>query len=299
MAKKPSESDAPETAPAKKTVTRKPASRKAAEPKKTADKTAPKTTKKKVVAKEAPAVKEPKKEVKEVSVSTPSEKKAPAKSRSNVKNKKPQAQVKEVPAESSVKVADKAPAEKVNTSPAPKVEQKKNNGAPKVFRESFKRPHKQEHREQRDDRKEKSEISEFSPSDAAFAQPETVGGGNDFAANKRKRRRRNKKGNQQTTEERIPNFAHENAHRDLDAKKLSARAWKIFLAEVTEEGLALVDDHTAREAARRSFRCAELFMIEEDRRKHHHRHVKPTPPVETITPIQEAEIDQESDLSED
>ena len=42
----------------------------------------------------------------------------------------------------------------------------------------------------------------------------------------------------------------------------------MFLAEVSEEGLALMDDQTAREAARRAFRCAEFFMMEEARRKH-------------------------------
>mgnify|MGYP000750889431 CR=1 FL=1 len=53
----------------------------------------------------------------------------------------------------------------------------------------------------------------------------------------------------------------------LDGKKVAARAGKRFRAEVSEEGLARVDDQTAREAARRAFRCAEFFRMEESRRK--------------------------------
>ena len=45
------------------------------------------------------------------------------------------------------------------------------------------------------------------------------------------------------------------------------RAWKIFLGEVTEEGLALMDDRTAAEASRRAFRVAELFLIEAARHR--------------------------------
>ena len=48
----------------------------------------------------------------------------------------------------------------------------------------------------------------------------------------------------------------------VDAEKLTAHAWKIFKGEVTEEGLALMDDSTAAETARRAFRVAELFLIE-------------------------------------
>ena len=45
------------------------------------------------------------------------------------------------------------------------------------------------------------------------------------------------------------------------------RAWKIYLGEVTEEGLALMDDRTAAEASRRAFRVAELFLTEAARRR--------------------------------
>ena len=98
-----------------------------------------------------------------------------------------------------------------------------------------------------------------------FAQPETVGGASEGPFNKRKRRRRNKKGG--GSEDRQP-MQDAASLKQLDCKKVASRAWKMFLAEVSEEGLALMDDQTAREAARRAFRCAEFFMMEEARRKH-------------------------------
>jgi len=49
----------------------------------------------------------------------------------------------------------------------------------------------------------------------------------------------------------------------LDDKKVAKRAWKIFLGEVGEEGLALIADKDAREMARRSLRVAEIYSREE------------------------------------
>lgn len=114
---------------------------------------------------------------------------------------------------------------------------------------------------------EKQEQPEYKPErfdNDAFAQPETVGG-ELIIGGKRKRRRRNKKGN--GIEERVNPQEQPQGPRQLDVKKIAKRAWKLFLAEVSEEGLALMDDHVAREASRRAFRCAELFTIEESRRK--------------------------------
>jgi hypothetical protein len=50
----------------------------------------------------------------------------------------------------------------------------------------------------------------------------------------------------------------------LDAKMVAKRAWKIFLSEVSEEGLALIADKDAREFARRSLRVAEIYSLEEE-----------------------------------
>ena len=52
----------------------------------------------------------------------------------------------------------------------------------------------------------------------------------------------------------------------LDPEKVSKKAWSIFLAEVSEEGVALITDNDARELSRRCFRLAELFLQEEQRR---------------------------------
>jgi hypothetical protein len=54
--------------------------------------------------------------------------------------------------------------------------------------------------------------------------------------------------------------------RNVDPGKLAKNAWKIYLAEVSEEGVALIGDNDARELARRCFRLAEIFLEEEDRR---------------------------------
>lgn len=51
----------------------------------------------------------------------------------------------------------------------------------------------------------------------------------------------------------------------VDPETLARRAWKIFLAEVSEEGVALIGDQDARELARRCFRLAELFIEEQSR----------------------------------
>jgi len=51
-----------------------------------------------------------------------------------------------------------------------------------------------------------------------------------------------------------------------DADKIAKNAWKIFLAEVGEEGVALIADNDARELARRCFRLSEIFLEEESRR---------------------------------
>ena len=52
----------------------------------------------------------------------------------------------------------------------------------------------------------------------------------------------------------------------VDPEILARKAWKIFLAEVSEEGVALIGDQDARELARRCFRLAETFLEEQTRR---------------------------------
>ena len=54
--------------------------------------------------------------------------------------------------------------------------------------------------------------------------------------------------------------------RKHDPEQIAKKAWKIFLSEVSEEGVALINDNDARELARRCFRLSEIFLDEVDRR---------------------------------
>lgn len=65
-----------------------------------------------------------------------------------------------------------------------------------------------------------------------------------------------------------PTAMHAAPRPKLDAEEIAKKAWKIFLAEVSEEGLALIGDNDARELSRRSFRLAEVFVEEAARRAH-------------------------------
>jgi hypothetical protein len=53
----------------------------------------------------------------------------------------------------------------------------------------------------------------------------------------------------------------------IDPELLTKMAWKIYLAEVSEEGVALIGDGDARDLARRCFRLAEIFIEEQSRRR--------------------------------
>jgi hypothetical protein len=54
--------------------------------------------------------------------------------------------------------------------------------------------------------------------------------------------------------------------RKVDPDLVAKKAWKIYLAEVSEEGVALIGDNDAKELARRCFRLAEIFLDETVRR---------------------------------
>ena len=53
----------------------------------------------------------------------------------------------------------------------------------------------------------------------------------------------------------------------IDPGLLTKMAWKIFLAEVSEEGVALIADNDAKDLSRRCFRLAEIFVEEQMRRR--------------------------------
>lgn len=293
MAKKPLEPSTPEVkatkkAPVKKAPVKKSVTKKVTEKptKKPAEKATPvevqqpKTVKpetkapaKKIVAK--PAKQVVAKKTKTVPAKASEEAATPATSavekpvKKTLANKKPvekKAPVAEKKQKPEVKKAE-APEKAVAPAPAPVAEvadtEVKHVPTQKPFvrRESI-RPVRMPQQPQL----EKQEQPEYKPErfdNDTFAQPETVGG-ELIIGGKRKRRRRNKKGN--GIEERMTPQEPQGP-RQLDVKKIAKRAWKLFLAEVSEEGLALMDDHVAREASRRAFRCAELFTLEESRRK--------------------------------
>ncbi len=127
-------------------------------------------------------------------------------------------------------------------------------------------------------------------SDWPEPEPATSGGASGPENPKRKRRRKKGKGGGQSP----VNAAAENESSDessdapstavtqqpqqqprqnqpqrvkVDAEQLAKFAWKIYLAEVSEEGVALVGDNDARELSRRCFRLAEIFLEEQARRR--------------------------------
>ncbi len=59
---------------------------------------------------------------------------------------------------------------------------------------------------------------------------------------------------------------HQQPRNSLNPEILAKKAWKIFLAEVSEEGVALISDHDARELSKRCFRLAEIFIEEQSRK---------------------------------
>ena len=80
------------------------------------------------------------------------------------------------------------------------------------------------------------------------------------------RRLRNRGRNRGRNERNDRNEKREEAPRSsISAKHLKKKAWKIFESEVTEEGLALLDDNGLREYARSSFNAARIFLEEAGR----------------------------------
>jgi hypothetical protein len=110
-------------------------------------------------------------------------------------------------------------------------------------------------------------------------------GGSELPGNPKKRRRRKKKHGQGAQQSQTHPHAvsppaeapvaapeapapamHAAPRPKLDPELVAKKAWKMFQAEVGEEGLALIDDHDAREISRRCFRLAEIFLEEAARR---------------------------------
>ena len=86
-----------------------------------------------------------------------------------------------------------------------------------------------------------------------------AGGGQDNNANGNKRKRRRNRNRKDRDTQSSP---MNNSSTSIDVAELKRRAWKIFLGEVNEEGLALMDERISAEAARRAFSVAECFLVE-------------------------------------
>jgi hypothetical protein len=121
--------------------------------------------------------------------------------------------------------------------------------------------------------------------EADWPEPEKPSSGTPQDRPKKKRRRKKGKGGQSPTppSDDVPSTtkdspsdpspprpsqsskSHERS--SIDPQLLAKRAWRIFLAEVSEEGVALIGDNDAKDLARRCFRLAEIFIEEQSRHR--------------------------------
>ena len=146
--------------------------------------------------------------------------------------------------------------------PQPQHQQQKHEQQPKAESAPAPAPKPAEQHEDRASDIENPDAAPQLPPAPGFAAPETVGG-SEGGSNSRRKRRRNRNRNRENAQQ----PQQPQATPQVDPQELVRRAWKIFLGEVTEEGLALMDDRTAAEASRRAFRVAELFLIEAARHR--------------------------------
>jgi hypothetical protein len=82
---------------------------------------------------------------------------------------------------------------------------------------------------------------------------------------KERERRDNERRDQQKREQERRERERIQELRSLDVDSICNKAWDIYSAEVKEEGVELFPDNDARELCKRSFRLAEIFLLEEAR----------------------------------
>lgn len=140
---------------------------------------------------------------------------------------------------------------------------------------------------------EAPEAAETPSSRSDWPEPEAASSGASSSSDGPKRKRRRKKGKGGAAQNAVPHVENETLVQaaDLPAESLAQQArnqvprpnqtsrskpdsealakfaWKIYLAEISEEGVALVGDNDAKELSRRCFRLAEIFMEEQSRRR--------------------------------
>lgn len=123
-----------------------------------------------------------------------------------------------------------------------------------------------EHETPRPERAERAEAGSPGSEEGSIPFITEPPGAEDSGPGGKRRRRRRRKGGGEEPEvaEAAPRQPQRSA---IDPKTLASKAWKIYKAEVAEEGLALINDQDARDLSRRSFRLAEIFLEEASRRQ--------------------------------
>jgi hypothetical protein len=104
-------------------------------------------------------------------------------------------------------------------------------------------------------RKGKGQNSAAAQMDAAASEEVTAQGGQETKS-------------PEATQEQRPRPPQPQPQRSkIDPEVLTKMAWKIYLAEVSEEGVALIGDNDAKDLSRRCFRLAEIFIEEQSRHR--------------------------------
>lgn len=217
----------------------------------------------------------------------PAKRKAPAK-KMNAVTTAPSESKNEQPAQAPMPSVKPQGVTRISTPPRVKQEQKQAQASQDNKERNSGKDNNREHRN--------SHSSRNNDNDSPFSQPETVGGDQSNKRNKR-RRNRNRKGEPQGSS------GSSNNEIRVDHDELVKKAWKIFLGEVNEDGLALMDDSSTREVAKRSFRVAEIFLQEETRRNRNQQQFSPQAPEsrndEIIVPIMEEPTRDQEDSQDD
>ena len=198
------------------------------------------------------------------------------------------------PENSSEPIAESAPRARRISTPRPKKVAKKSgtvkSAAVKIVEDQVSIPFPSPPK-----REEPSEASAATGGDWPESEAESVSGSQSQTTESAKRKRRRRKGKGQgnspqniaeamgeestiptVSELKSPEPSQEQRPRPqaqqpprpkIDPEVMTKMAWKIYLAEVSEEGVALIGDNDAKDLSRRCFRLAEIFIEEQMRRR--------------------------------
>ena len=114
----------------------------------------------------------------------------------------------------------------------------------------------------RDTRKEGDQDAKSDDSDKPLESPQESSRGDDDQDGRGRGRNRGRGRGRGRSDDAPQN---QKPRTPIDEEQLKKKAWKIYLSEVTEEGLALLDDNGLRTFARGSFQAARVFLEEEQK----------------------------------